>query len=97
MAKVVITEPALEDLREIQNFIARDSSLMAEIFIDNLIKQFFLLENFPFLGKSVDRMKIKDLRVLVYKSYRILYRVDDPEEFVYILAVVHSSRLLDFE
>jgi toxin ParE1/3/4 len=96
MARIIISDSALKDLREIQNFIARDSIHIAKIFIEKLINNLYLLESFPYIGKSIERLKKPGLRVLTYRSYRILYRVDEKKKIVVILTIVQGSRLIDY-
>ena len=85
------TEPALEDMEGIQDYIAKDSSFYARQFIERLFEVAKKLEAFPELGRKVpeadDR---KDVRELIFQGYRIIYlhQVDH----VYIVTVLHGSR-----
>ncbi len=52
------TEPALEDLDGVYEFIARDSLYYAESFIEQVIDSIGRLEQFPQSGRAVPEAKI---------------------------------------
>ena len=47
MAKVVLSPEALEDIKSIHDYIAKDSIDRASIFIERLIETAYSLENSP--------------------------------------------------
>ncbi len=53
--KIVWTEPAVEDLRELHAYIARDSELYASRFVDRLIFVTGNLAGQPRMGRVVTR------------------------------------------
>src|SRR6266568_3148426 len=82
-----------ENLVEIEDFIARDSLERAIRFIDDLIDhaEVILADN-PRSGRVVPEIGNPDMRELIYRGYRIVYRLkgDVPE----ILTVFEGHRLL---
>lgn len=82
-----------ENLVEIEEFIARDSLERAVRFVDALIDhaEAILADN-PRSGRIVPETGNPDMRELIYRGYRIVYRlkVDVPE----ILTVFEGHRLL---
>ena len=50
------------------------------------------LELFPRSGRAIPEAEDDQLREVIHRSYRIMYYVDDEEEEVLILTVLHSSR-----
>jgi len=90
MGQVHWSEPALDDVRDIVNFIARDSPAYA-VKVGNRIAQAPRhLTAFPRLGSIVPELAIDQIRELWVRPYRILYQVRSDDCF--ILAVVHGSR-----
>ncbi len=92
MAKVKWSKDALEDLKQICNFIAQDSLHYARIFNDRIFETVEHLETFPEIGRRVPESDDLRVRELIYKSYRIIYQVKD--DFLEIIMVIHGSRLL---
>jgi addiction module RelE/StbE family toxin len=90
MIRVVWTQPAREDLREIRDFIARDSAHYARAVAAGLVSAVDRLRDAPLLGRVVPELARPNLRELIEGTYRIVYRVTADE--VQILAVVHGAR-----
>ena len=93
---IVITESAYSDLEDIENYISRDSPLMARRFINKIFERIDQLYNYPTSGKLVPEIKDKSVRELLINKYRIIYKVVD-EQHINIIRIVHGSRLLDIE
>ncbi len=92
MAQVNWTDQALEDLKAICLFIARDSKRIAEIFADKIFSVTDRLEHFPLSGRIVPELNRKEIRDIIHGNYRIIYRVLGNR--VDILTVHHAARLL---
>jgi toxin ParE1/3/4 len=88
--KLCWTEPAIQDLRDLRDYIAADSESHAAQFIASIIKGAERLTTFPMIGRIVPEAGSEDIREILYRSYRIIYRVKD--ERVDVLAVIHGSR-----
>jgi plasmid stabilization system protein ParE len=90
MAKVIWTTPALNDLREIIEFIAQDSSVYAERVGMRIVSAPRFLETFPHSGRIVPEFSDESIRELIYGSYRIVYKIYKSDCF--ITAIIHASR-----
>ncbi len=90
MAEVIWTEPALEDLRNVVEYIARDSFAYAERFGTRVVEAPKRLAQFPFCGRMVPEFEEENIRELIYESYRIIYLVNG--KVCYIVAIIHGSR-----
>lgn len=90
--RVEWTEPALDDMAAIRDYIAEDSPENAYRFIERLFDAAEKLTDFPERGRHVPEAERHDVRELLYKDYRIIYRIKS--EQVDILTVVHGSREL---
>lgn len=91
MGKIRWTEKSSGNLKAIYEYIANDSKTYATRFIKSLIRATEKLEKMPGCGRLVPELKNYDLREVIYRNYRIIYRIvvnDTPE----ILAVIHTAR-----
>jgi toxin ParE1/3/4 len=90
MGQVHWSEPALDDLRDIVNFVARDSPAYAVKLGNRIAQAPRHLATFPRLGSIVPELATDQIRELWVRPYRIIYQVRGEDCF--ILAVVHGSR-----
>jgi toxin ParE1/3/4 len=88
--KLIWTDPSIEDLRSIRDYIARDSEYYAIDLIERLILSAERLVQFPRLGRVVPETHNQNIRELFCENYRIIYRIAG--ERVEILTVVHGGR-----
>ena len=95
MAAVRWTQRARDDLRDIHDFIARDSPRAAEALVERLLTATERLAAFPESGRVVPEFPALGYREIIVSSYRVLYRLAD--NTVWITAVVHGRRLLSGE
>ncbi len=93
MIEVRWSDPALEDLESIRDYIAKDSPFYARRFIEQIFDHTEKLTAFPEMGRTVPESEDRDdIRELVYQGYRILYLLTSNQTEV--ITVVHGSRNL---
>lgn len=87
------SQEACENLADIEDFIARDSHERAVRFVDTLIDhaEGNLPAN-PRSGRVVPEVGNPEIRELIYRGYRIVYRIKG--ETLEILTVFEGHRLL---
>jgi plasmid stabilization system protein ParE len=88
--KIVWTEPAIEDLRNLHGYIAKDSEIYASSFIQRIILVVDNLSRFSRLGRRVPEADDETVREILYHDYRIIYRIK--QELIEVLTVVHGHR-----
>ena len=93
--KVRWTDNALKHLLDIYEYISENSPLYARGMVDRLTRRSEQIANFPMSGRKVPEYAAEDIRELIEKPYRIIYRIKSDQ--IDILAVVHSAQLLDLE
>jgi toxin ParE1/3/4 len=93
MVKITWTAAAIEDLKEIFDFIAEDSIRYAIITTSKIYQTVEVLAYKPRLGRMVPEFNEKFIRELIANNYRIIYRIKSDTQ-VDILRVYHSARLL---
>jgi addiction module RelE/StbE family toxin len=94
MAKLIWTEKALCSLEAIYDYIAKDSVQYAKYHTRKIIESLNIIITFPESGKLLPEFNQSSYRQIVVGSYRIIYRFDRPMNIVYIINIVHGSRLL---
>ncbi|HBR15015.1 MAG TPA: type II toxin-antitoxin system RelE/ParE family toxin [Candidatus Omnitrophica bacterium] len=90
MHKIIWAPSALDDIELIAQFIERDSSDQASLFVSRVIEMTDQLERFPLSGRVIPEMSNANCRELIYGVYRIMYRVTKLE--VWIVGVIHGAR-----
>ena len=90
--KIVWTLRAREDLRDIAKFIAKDNPSAALKLGDLIFDRVNMLEKFPELGRVVPERNQPNIREIVVKNYRLVYRVHQTEKLLEILRVWHGAR-----
>ena len=94
MAAIAWAGPALEDLRQIHQFIARDSTQYAGIMVRRIRTAVSRLGNFPKSGRVVPEFPDGQYREILVGPYRVIYHHLEDRDMVLVLAVIHGSRLL---
>ena len=87
--QIILKQDAEEDLESIKNYISKDSIYYANETVDEIIDKTEYLLMFPYMGRKIPEYNNINFRELIYKSYRILYKVNSN---IYILNVFHHSR-----
>lgn len=92
MEKLRWLEEAIEDLNQIYNFISQDSVYYAIKMTEEILKKAENLKRLPYIGRKIMGINNENIREVIYKSYRIIYKIDS--NTILILRVWHSARLL---
>jgi toxin ParE1/3/4 len=88
----VWTDRALNDLEDIGDFIAADSPAAAERWVGGLMSAAEQAALAPLSGRRVPEIGRDDVREVIKRSYRIVYRVRP--DSVDVLAVFEGHRRL---
>jgi len=92
--RVIWTRKSLEDLREIHDYIAKDSRRYAQIQVERIQASALKAGRFPEIGRIVPEFPKGSWREILTGNYRIIYRTEPPESQILILAVVHGRQLI---
>ena len=93
--RVVWTRLAQSHLRAIHDYIALDSMLHAQKFVDQITQRSKLLQSMPYAGAEVPEYATETVRELLFRSYRLIYVVQAHQ--IDVVAVLHAARLLPNE
>jgi plasmid stabilization system protein ParE len=92
MVKINWSDAAFDDLKEIEEYIAKDSIIYAIRTITKIEKRTEILRSFPKFGRKVPELENENIRELIEGNYRIVYFLKNRKEII-ILRVHHSARL----
>ena len=84
------SSPARRDLRQIHDFIAKDSGYYAKNVVRTIVEQTEKLVDFPRIGRIVPEIGDPNIRELFVYSYRLIYEITP--EGIEILTVIHGRR-----
>lgn len=93
MACELIWSPvSRDDLRDIVRYISRDSPQRAQSFALRLIARADVLLEQPESGRMVTEHRIPHIREIIFRPYRIVYRVNHERRVVEFARVWHAAR-----
>ena len=90
--KIIWTHEALERLQGIKKFVSKDSPDRASQFIQRIIDRAETIPHNPHLGRIVPELSNPVIRELIYKNYRIVYRIS--KKSIEILTVFEAHMQL---
>lgn len=90
--RIVWSQSAQDDLREIVRYIARDNREVAEKFGRFLISKVDSVANFPRIGRMVPEFRLDTLREVIVSPYRIIYTINADSTEIQVVRVWHSAR-----
>ncbi len=93
MAYQLIWAPSARlDLRELTSYIAESRPQAAARFVQHVFQVVEHLADFPLSGRIVPEFGDPNLREVIRKPCRIVYRVKSKEQIVEIARVWHAAR-----
>ena len=90
--QIIWTQEALEQLIDIEDYIARGNPERAVKFDDQLIEHAESLPDSPCSGRIVPEIANPDIKELIFHKYRIVYKLNETR--MEILTVFEGHRLL---
>ena len=93
MVKIVFSPLAKFDLKEIIDFIKRDSLRYAILESKKIQAAINGLMKHPLMGRVVPEIENSQYRELIFRNYRIIYRIVS-EEQINIITIHHHARNL---
>jgi toxin ParE1/3/4 len=90
--KVYWTNNSIDHLLGIYEYIAQNSPVYAKRVVDKITRRSEQIAEFPLSGRKVPEYKSEDIREIIEKPYRIIYRIKSDQ--IDILAVIHGAKLL---
>jgi len=94
LAKVVWTQEAERWLLKIHDYIVVDSPVNAFNVVQSIYQRAQILKEYPQLGQAYRSVSGRELRILLWGHYRIVYRLMPGDE-VHIIGVFHGAMKLE--
>ena len=95
MARIIWTEPALQELDEIADYISLDDPVVAKKLVRKAFERLDHLVRHPKSGKRIEEFEASVYREIVLPPCRIFYRIDD--DIVYIIHVIREEQFLHID
>lgn len=89
---VILSPKAVGDLEAIVRYISLSNPSAAGKVGQSLLEKTRELSQFPFKGQKVPEFDDPNIRQLVLKPYRIVYRVEEDKKRISIARFWHSSQ-----
>jgi plasmid stabilization system protein ParE len=91
--KLIWSDSSIEDLGAIVRFIAvRDGSQIARQIGFGIYERAQILTRHPEAGSVLSEKQDSRWRKLIFKSWKIAYRLDQEAKVVYVVRVWHAAR-----
>jgi len=90
--KVQWTINAISHLANIYEYIGLNSPTYAKRTVDKITRHSEQITDQPYSGRKVPEYDAEDIRELIEKPYRIIYRIK-PDQ-IDVVAVIHGAQLM---
>lgn len=90
--QVILAPRAIRDLETIVRYIATDNPAAALRFGQALIEKARSVGTFPEAGRVVPEIGDPNIREVIYGSYRVVYRVNNPKRIVEVARFWHAAQ-----
>ena len=94
MAKIRWSYEAFERVKSIKEYIDKDSPSAAYEFAKGIMNQVENIAQFPQIGKFVYKKPYSNLRMLVWKHYKIYYEYLEAKDVVEIWGIWDSRSMI---
>lgn len=93
MAFQIIWSPSARwDLLDLKDYISLDSPEIAKLFVSSLFDAVEHLAAFPLAGRAVPEFGDEQIREVIKRPCRIVYRINRSKAVIEIIRVWHSAR-----
>ena len=90
--KVFLSDDALSDLERIVTYITPHNPVAAEQLGNQLLDVALSLHTFPERGRMVPEFRQPGVREIIFRSYRIIYRMNNTDQSLEIVRFWHGAR-----
>ena len=90
MAEIIWTNPAVEDVNDIAEYIALSNLLSAKKLVAKIFAKVERLEEFPESGKTPIELSNLNYREVIVNPCRIFYKIDNDK--IFILHIMRQER-----
>lgn len=91
--KIRWTQHARQDVLSIGRYIARLNPQAARALVEKFRQRMNGISQMPFSGRQLPELEREDVRELIERNYRIVYRVKKDESVLEVLTVFEAHRM----
>jgi len=88
---VIFSNRAKFQLKQIHDYIKRDSIFYAKKIVNEIISECKKLDKFPHIGRIIPELDNQNIREIFLYSYRLIYEFSKPET-IHVLAIIHCRK-----
>ncbi|QEE16382.1 type II toxin-antitoxin system RelE/ParE family toxin [Promethearchaeum syntrophicum] len=96
MVSIEWTQEANFDFNEILAYLSNASPQYAHALFEKVKDALVNLKKFPKLGRKVPESDNENDRELIIQKYRLIYRFVEDVDKIFVLMIIHGSRILNF-
>jgi toxin ParE1/3/4 len=89
---IIWSPMAIDRASEIADYIAQDKPSAAEKWIKSVFSKVEQLKSSPKIGRIVPEIGNEHFRELIYRNYRIIYRIEEAQ--ISVLTIRHGKQIL---
>ncbi len=86
------THNAVDHLVNIYEYICLNSPVYGKQMVDKITRRSEQIADQPYSGRKVPEYQAEDIRELIEKPYRIIYRIKKDQ--IDVVAVIHGAQLM---
>lgn len=90
--RIVWSQQAVEDLKQIVRFIALDDANAAAKLAARILSHLERAAELPFSNRAVPEKAEEAIREIILRPYRIIYQTDERRDAIHILRIWHAAR-----
>lgn len=90
--RIIWSQTAVDDLRQIVEFIAIDDAAAAASLADRILNRIERAAELPFSNRAVPEKADESVREIILRPYRVVYLVDSQRDTIHILRIWHAAR-----
>ena len=90
--RIIWSQTAGEDLREIAYYIARDNQKAAVQPANRIFHYIESASELPYSNRMVPEKADQTIREIILKPYRIIYSIDNDRNTLHVLRIWHGCR-----
>jgi plasmid stabilization system protein ParE len=90
LVEIFWTDEAKKWLREIHDYIKLDNELAAKRVVNSIYQKVENLKKYPEIGQKLSQWINKDIRMILYGHYRIVYLIKNNER-IDIVGIYHGA------
>jgi addiction module RelE/StbE family toxin len=90
--QVIWSRTAVDDLRQIVEFIASDDTAAAAGLAERILRRIERAAELPSSNRAVPEKAEESIREIILRPYRIVYQVNSQRDAIQILRIWHATR-----